>query len=148
RWQLARSRCDGAVRGADLCSLQPEAAYWPRSHETAGRRTEMAAAAPRGSEQGMGEVVRHRRSGGAGAGGGAGSEPGEHVDRCRDRRPRGRARPHHSCSLGPDRRTDRSTVRPVMAARYWIVSPKAMAKIEKIGRFRDWLLGEAADDAR
>jgi len=31
---------------------------------------------------------------------------------------------------------------------YWIVSPKATAKIEKIGRFRDWLLGEAANDAR
>ncbi len=31
---------------------------------------------------------------------------------------------------------------------YWIVSPKATAKVAKIGRFRDWLLAEAADDAR
>jgi len=65
--------------------------------------------------QGVGEVVRPRWCGGAGAI--AGSEPGEQVDRCRDRRPRRRARPHHSCSLGPDQRTDRQTVRPVMAAR-------------------------------
>jgi LysR family glycine cleavage system transcriptional activator len=34
------------------------------------------------------------------------------------------------------------------AGTYWILSPKATAKVEKIGRFRDWLLGEAADDAR
>jgi LysR family transcriptional regulator, glycine cleavage system transcriptional activator len=31
---------------------------------------------------------------------------------------------------------------------YWIVSPKATAKIAKIGRFRDWMLAEAADDTR
>ena len=31
---------------------------------------------------------------------------------------------------------------------YWIVSQKAMARVEKIRRFRDWLLTEAADDAR
>jgi LysR family glycine cleavage system transcriptional activator len=34
------------------------------------------------------------------------------------------------------------------AGTYWIVSPKATAKIAKIARFRDWLLAEAADDAR
>lgn len=34
------------------------------------------------------------------------------------------------------------------AATYWIVSPRASAKVEKVGRFRDWLLREAADDAR
>ena len=34
------------------------------------------------------------------------------------------------------------------AGTYWIVTPKATAKVEKIGRFRDWLLGEAADDTR
>ena len=34
------------------------------------------------------------------------------------------------------------------AGTYWVVSPRATAKVEKIGRFRDWLLGEAADDAR
>jgi LysR family glycine cleavage system transcriptional activator len=34
------------------------------------------------------------------------------------------------------------------AGTYWIVSPKAMTKVEKIRRFRDWLLREAADDAR
>ena len=32
------------------------------------------------------------------------------------------------------------------AGTYWILSPKATAKVEKIGRFRDWLLGEATDD--
>ena len=31
---------------------------------------------------------------------------------------------------------------------YWIACPKATAKVAKIGRFRDWLLAEAADDAR
>jgi LysR family glycine cleavage system transcriptional activator len=34
------------------------------------------------------------------------------------------------------------------AGTYWIVSPKATAKIAKIGRFRDWMLTEAADDLR
>jgi LysR family glycine cleavage system transcriptional activator len=34
------------------------------------------------------------------------------------------------------------------AGTYWIVSPKATAKVEKIDRFREWLLAEAADDAR
>jgi LysR family glycine cleavage system transcriptional activator len=34
------------------------------------------------------------------------------------------------------------------ARTYWIVSPKATATVEKIGRFREWLLAEAADDAR
>ena len=31
---------------------------------------------------------------------------------------------------------------------YWIVSPKATAGLPKITMFREWLLGEAADDAR
>jgi len=31
---------------------------------------------------------------------------------------------------------------------YWIVCPKATAKVAKIARFRDWLLAEAADEAR
>jgi hypothetical protein len=31
---------------------------------------------------------------------------------------------------------------------YWILSQKAMAKVEKIRRFRDWRQTEAADDAR
>ena len=73
--------------------------------------------AARGSEQGMGAVVHSRRCCGAGAIAGAGSEPREYVDRCSDRRPRYRARAHHPCSVGPNRRTDRQTVRPVMAAR-------------------------------
>jgi LysR family transcriptional regulator, glycine cleavage system transcriptional activator len=30
---------------------------------------------------------------------------------------------------------------------YWIVCPKAAAKLPKIAAFRDWLLAEAADDA-
>ena len=34
------------------------------------------------------------------------------------------------------------------AGTYWIVTPKATAKVAKIGRFRDWLLAEAADDTR
>ena len=34
------------------------------------------------------------------------------------------------------------------AGTYWILSPKATAKVEKIGRFRDWLPGEAAYDVR
>jgi LysR family glycine cleavage system transcriptional activator len=32
------------------------------------------------------------------------------------------------------------------AGTYWIVSPKATAKVTKIRRFRDWMLAEAADD--
>ena len=31
---------------------------------------------------------------------------------------------------------------------YWIVCPKATAALPKISTFRDWLLGEAAEDAR
>lgn len=31
---------------------------------------------------------------------------------------------------------------------YWIVCPKATAKLPKIATFRDWLLAEAAEDAR
>jgi LysR family glycine cleavage system transcriptional activator len=34
------------------------------------------------------------------------------------------------------------------AGTYWIVSPKATAKVAKVVRFREWLLAEAADDAR
>jgi LysR family glycine cleavage system transcriptional activator len=34
------------------------------------------------------------------------------------------------------------------AGTYWIMSPRAPAKVEKVSRFRDWLLGEAAEDAR
>ncbi len=34
------------------------------------------------------------------------------------------------------------------AGSYWIVSPKATAKLAKIRRFRDWMLAEAADDTR
>jgi LysR family transcriptional regulator, glycine cleavage system transcriptional activator len=33
------------------------------------------------------------------------------------------------------------------AGTYWIVGPKATSKLAKIGRFRDWLLAEAANDA-
>jgi LysR family glycine cleavage system transcriptional activator len=44
-------------------------------------------------------------------------------------------------------------VRPVdvslgMPNSYWIVSPKATARIPKIATFRQWLLAEAEDDAR
>jgi LysR family transcriptional regulator, glycine cleavage system transcriptional activator len=35
-----------------------------------------------------------------------------------------------------------------LAKTYWIVCPRATAKITKISRFRDWLLAEAADDTR
>ena len=31
---------------------------------------------------------------------------------------------------------------------YWIVCPRATAKLPKIVTFRDWLLAEAAEDAR
>ncbi len=34
------------------------------------------------------------------------------------------------------------------AGTYWIMSPRATAKVDKVSRFRDWLLGEAADDVR
>jgi LysR family glycine cleavage system transcriptional activator len=30
---------------------------------------------------------------------------------------------------------------------YWIVCPRAAAKLPKIAMFRDWLLAEAANDA-
>ena len=35
-----------------------------------------------------------------------------------------------------------------MANTYWIVSPKATASTPKIAIFRQWLLAEAAADAR
>jgi LysR family glycine cleavage system transcriptional activator len=34
------------------------------------------------------------------------------------------------------------------AGTYWIIVPRATAKVEKVSRFRDWLLREAADDLR
>ena len=45
------------------------------------------------------------------------------------------------------------TVRPVdvslrLSKTYWIVMPKATSMLPKIVTFRDWLLAEAADDAR
>jgi LysR family transcriptional regulator, glycine cleavage system transcriptional activator len=48
---------------------------------------------------------------------------------------------------------NRRIVRPFdltwrLAKTYWIVCPKATAKVAKISRFRDWLLAEAADDTR
>src|SRR6266568_2542818 len=44
-------------------------------------------------------------------------------------------------------------VRPIdvslrMSNTYWIVCPKAISSVPKIATFRDWLLAEAADDAR
>ncbi len=44
-------------------------------------------------------------------------------------------------------------VRPVQLSlpvtyAYWVVCPKATAKLPKITTFRDWLLAEAAEDAR
>ena len=44
-------------------------------------------------------------------------------------------------------------VRPVdvslrMSKTYWIVCPKVISGVPKIATFRDWLLAEAADDAR
>ena len=44
-------------------------------------------------------------------------------------------------------------VRPIdvslkMFKTYWIVCPKATSSVPKITAFRDWLLAEAADDAR
>ncbi len=44
-------------------------------------------------------------------------------------------------------------VRPIdvslrMSKTYWIVCPKATSNVPKIATFRDWLLAEAADDAR
>jgi LysR family transcriptional regulator, glycine cleavage system transcriptional activator len=48
---------------------------------------------------------------------------------------------------------NRRLVRPFdvswrLAKTYWIVCPKATAKVTKISRFREWLLAEAADDTR
>src|SRR5262249_42052885 len=44
-------------------------------------------------------------------------------------------------------------IRPIdvtlrMANTYWIVCPKVSASLPKIATFRDWLLAEAAEDAR
>jgi LysR family transcriptional regulator, glycine cleavage system transcriptional activator len=44
-------------------------------------------------------------------------------------------------------------VRPVevslrMAGTYWVVCPKATAEVPKVAAFREWLLAEAAADAR
>jgi LysR family glycine cleavage system transcriptional activator len=35
-----------------------------------------------------------------------------------------------------------------MQKTYWIVCPKVTASVPKISMFRDWLLAEAAEDAR
>jgi LysR family glycine cleavage system transcriptional activator len=44
-------------------------------------------------------------------------------------------------------------VRPIdvslkLSNAYWIVSPKATSGVPKIAMFRNWLLAEAAEDAR
>src|SRR5690349_14757357 len=39
-------------------------------------------------------------------------------------------------------------VRLGMLNTYWVVSPKANARVPKIAMFRQWLLAQAADDAR
>jgi LysR family glycine cleavage system transcriptional activator len=48
---------------------------------------------------------------------------------------------------------DGRLVRPIgvslrMAKTYWIVCPKAASKVPKIAKFRNWVLAEAAEDAR
>jgi len=48
---------------------------------------------------------------------------------------------------------NRRLVRPVdvslrMSSSYWVVCPKATSRTPKIATFRDWLLAEAAEDAR
>jgi LysR family transcriptional regulator, glycine cleavage system transcriptional activator len=48
---------------------------------------------------------------------------------------------------------NRRIVRPFnvgwrLSRTYWIVCPKVTARVAKISRFRDWLMAEAADDAR
>jgi LysR family glycine cleavage system transcriptional activator len=35
-----------------------------------------------------------------------------------------------------------------MAGTYWVVCPKATAEVPKVAAFREWLLAEAAADAR
>jgi LysR family glycine cleavage system transcriptional activator len=35
-----------------------------------------------------------------------------------------------------------------MASTYWIVCPKVSSRTPKIAAFREWLLAEAAEDAR
>ena len=77
-------------------------------------------------------------------------EPGEHGDRRRGGRPGRDARPDHARRLGPDQRSPHPAVRVglPLAKSYWIVGPKASAMLPKIVTFREWLLAEAADDAR
>ena len=77
-------------------------------------------------------------------------EPGEHGHRCGDRRP-GVALARSALAAW-DLIAARSCVpsprpRPPAFA-YWIVCPKANAKLPKINAFTEWLLAEAADDVR
>src|SRR5450755_127503 len=75
----------------------------------------------------------------------SGSEPCEHGDRCCRRWPGRCARPWDLING--------RLVRPIdvslrMSNTYWIVCPKATSALPKIIIFREWLLAEAADDAR
>jgi len=77
-------------------------------------------------------------------------QPGEHGDRCCGRRAgRGagaqRARPW---DLGAGRLIRPFDVALKLPYSYWIVCPKPTASLPKIATFRDWLLSEAAADAR
>ena len=78
------------------------------------------------------------------------SQSGQHGDRCGGRRPGRSARPHRAGGLGFDRRPAGPAVRVAMPVSYayWIVCPKATAKLPKIVAFSEWLLAEAAEDIR
>ena len=74
----------------------------------------------------------------------------EHGHRCRSRRPRHHACPHHA---GGNRSDLGRLLRPFaeelrLSKTYWIICPKATAALPKIVTFRDWLLAEAAQDKR
>src|SRR5262245_2314011 len=80
----------------------------------------------------------------------SGSRPGKHGDRCGGRRSRHRARPHGACRVGFDRPPTGASFDVAMPVSYgyWIVCSKAVAKLPKIMAFSEWLLAEAAEDAR
>jgi len=81
---------------------------------------------------------------------GSGFEPGEHAYRCCSGRAGHCACTHRAGRMGPHHWT---VVRPFslslrLSKTYWIVCPQATSTLPKIKACRDWLLAEAADDAR
>ena len=141
---------DAAVRGAAVPGLQPEAADRSRRPAHAGRPCSSFTLLHLDDRKRLVALAGGRRRRRRRTLARAGPQPRQHGDRCRRRRPGRRARPHHARRLGPDQRPPRAAVRSGLRAAQVLLDrlPQGDRALPKIATFRDWLLAEAADDAR